>query len=404
VEGTVPTLKRVCFYSIATHLGGAERSVLELARGLRARRELGYEPWFLLPKPEGPLIDRLREEGISYDVLALPRSFFTMSRAAPLAAFHKGLSSIPCMGLYLRSLVKLVAVRKPDVIHTNAIKCHALAGLVGPATGVPVLWHLRDMFTAGGTLWALHVLRRVANVRVTANSRATADSFSYRDEAVQVIHNGLDPSIYVRKPNRIFSSALGVSDDTPIVGILGVIARWKGQDLFLNMAKRLIEQGTKARFVVIGAEIYDTRGQDRGLKQALQDEAHALGIAERVLFAGFRENVEAINGLDVLVHASIRPEPFGRVILEAMACGVPVVAAAAGGVLELVDDGENGLLFAPGNIGEMAHAVSRLLDSKPLMGAISQSARARFLARFTAEQHEQEIARIYDEIIDEACK
>lgn len=389
--------KMVCFYAVAAHLGGSERSLLEIVRGIAERPERGYFPWVILPK-EGALSEKLKEAGVEYTCLPMPEAIFEMSRNAPLESLQHGLFALPKMSLYLAKLSRLIRERKPVLIHTNAIKCHAIGAWVGPALGVPVLWHLRDILPKGPTLWSLQLMRKVPGIHVVANSAATADAFSARDRSIHVVYNGLKASDYLPNRNRAFNRELGVSDDVPIVGILGVLARWKGQMEFLQMAQRLIQDGSPARFVVVGAEIYDTVS-DRGFGSELKEEARKMGIADRVLFTGFRPDPAlAINGLDVLVHASKKPEPFGRVLIEAMACGVPVVASADGGVLEIADDGKNALLVQPGDPLAMAEAVSKLLSDAELRTRLVEKGRANFLSRFTSDKYVEGVLRLYDSI------
>lgn len=214
-----------------------------------------------------------------------------------------------------------------------------------------------------------------------------------------MIHNGLDPKVFFPKRNRIFNQELGVAQDVPIVGIVGVLARWKGQLDFLEMASHLIGRGCKASFAIVGGEIYDTSGE-RGYEEELKARARELGIEKRVLFTGFRSDAaQSINALDVLVHASVRPEPFGRVIIEAMACGVPLVATAAGGVLEIVDDGESGLLAPPGNPKALGFQVERLLSEPELAQSLASAGNERFLSSFASERCVRSVIEVYDETL-----
>ncbi|MCM2280119.1 MAG: glycosyltransferase family 4 protein [Oligoflexia bacterium] len=395
---------RICYLAVASHLGGTERSVLELALGLKAKPSLGYEPWFVLPK-EGPLSERLAREGIAFEILPMPAGLLKLSRSFPWRSGALALAAAPEGARYLRALVTLLRRERPALIHTNSIKCHALARLAAPLAGVPVLWHLRDILAPGWTLRALTALARLPHgrrgLRVVANSGATARSFlaGGAKVGVRIIHNGVDPANYAPRPNRLFHEELGLLPEVPLVGILGVLARWKGQFEFLRMAAGVLRAGIDARFVVIGDEIYDT-GSDRGIAQELREEADRLGIAEKVHFAGFRDDPgRAINGLDVLVHASTRPEPFGRVAIEAMACGVPLVASAAGGILEIVEDNRTGLLFPPGNIEALAGAVTRLLREPALRSRLVEAGRGEFLSRFTASRTLEGVTALYDEMI-----
>ncbi|MCM2322544.1 MAG: glycosyltransferase family 4 protein [Oligoflexia bacterium] len=395
----------ICYWAVASHLGGTERSVLELALGLRARPSYGYEPWFVLPK-EGPLSERLRAEGIRFYILPMPSEFLKMSRSRPLASTGRAVLALPGMRSYLRQVRALLREEKPSVIHSNALKCHALSSVVGPWTGIPVLWHLRDILPPGAASRALLALSRLprlrGGLRVVANSGATARSFLSGGQGsglgVRIVHNGIDPGRYEPRPNRAFNALLGAAPEVPVVGILGVLARWKGQLEFLRMAAGVRAAGLDARFAVIGGEIYDT-DSDRGFADELRAEAERLGLTGYVHFTGFRDDPEvAINGLDVLVHASNKPEPFGRVAIEAMACGVPLVASAAGGILEIVDDERTGLLFPPGDVEALTRAVARLLQDAGLRARFREAGRAEFLSRFTSSRYVDGLVAVYDEM------
>jgi glycosyltransferase involved in cell wall biosynthesis len=390
-------VRTVAFLSPAVHLGGAERSLLELVIALQARPDLGYSPWVVLPRAEGVLLDELKKSGIRHTVLEVPERVFKLSRSRPLEflSAEGGKSAVT----YLGKLSALLKAEAPSIIHSNGIKFHYLSGICGPTLGIPVVWHVRDIFARGPVIWSLRLLKKSANVFVIANSAATASAFMPRDTTISVIHNGLDPQRYTARRNKDFHELLGVSPDAPMVGIIGVLARWKGQREFLEMARLLIDRGSNARFVVIGGEIYDT-GRDAGYGEFLKSEALRLGIADRVLFTGFaKDPVRAIGGLDVLVHASIKPEPFGRVILEAMACEVPVVASSEGGVLELIEEGSSGLLYPPGNVTAMTEAVQRVLTDAALRERLKERALFRYQQNFTSVRHVEAVARLYDSII-----
>lgn len=387
----------IAHYAVASHLGGGERSLLELVR--RLARDGRYAPLVIVPAP-GPLTEALGRDGVAFEVLPFPESFLKLSRGKPgLESALLGLRSLPGMGIYLARLARLLREREVRLLHTNAIKCHAVGALVGPALGIPVLWHLRDILPAGRTRAALRFIQRASGARIVANSRATAEGFRPGDASIEVVHNGLDPLLYAPRRNRLFNSRLGASESTPIVGIVGVLARWKGQSVFLRMARILADRGLDARFVVVGGEIYDT-ASDSGFGQELRLEARALGIEDRVLFTGFlKDPIEVMNGLDVLVHASVRPEPFGRVVIEGMACGVPVVASRDGGILEILEEGKTGLCAEPGNETELADAVGRLLLDPALRERLARAGRGEFERRFTSQAYVDGVVRIYEGLL-----
>ncbi|MBI3556133.1 MAG: glycosyltransferase family 4 protein [Deltaproteobacteria bacterium] len=362
---TIPA-RVVCFYFVATHLGGAERSVLELLRGMMANPDCGYRPLALVPKFDGALLEELKKLGIPIEIIPMPKRFLSITRRKPLLSLLQGWYSLPVVPPYIYKVQAYFRREKPDLIYSVGIKCHLFAGIISPLTSTPVLWHLRDLLPPGPTLSTLRTVGRLPMVHFAANSQSTADSFrgttKGQDARIPVVHNGLSPNDYAPLPNRNYNRAFGVN-------------------------------------VVIGSEIYDTLGE-RGVLKTLEAEVERLGLANTVHFAGYVKNpAEAINGLDVLVHASIEPEPFGRVVAEAMACGVAVAAAGAGGILELVDNGKTGLLFQPGNVAEMTHAVLCLLDDSQLRQRLAAAGRARFLSRFTNETYFSGMMRVFDQIV-----
>jgi len=396
--------RTICHLSVASHLGGGERSLLDLARTMRDDPRGQFSPWVVLPGGVGgPLARELLRARVDTDVIEVPGSVLGISRAAPLAGVARALRSGPAFATYFARLLRALAARDPVLIHTNGLKSHFIGAAAGAALGLPVVWHLRDIYGPGPVRWALHATaaargaRGKRPVRLVANSRASAAPFAGLEVPPVVVHNGLDPSLYSPARNDSFRECLRLPPGAPVVGILGVLARWKGQLEFLQMAARLVREGADAGFVVAGGEIYDT-GSDRGFGEELEREAGRLGIRDRVIFTGFVERPQvALAGMDVLVHASIRPEPFGRTVVEGMACEVPVVASGAGGILEVVDDGVNGLLYPPGDVGAMAAAVRTLLRDPALRERLARAARLRFEARFTLEAHYRGMLSVFGE-------
>lgn len=389
--------KNICYFSIATHLGGAERSLLELLSCIKNEKKI--KMFILLPQGTGPLLQELSQVGLLFDVLPMPNVFLKTSRSAPLRSVCYVLISLPALVVYGIKLRAYFKKNKINIIHTTGIKCHFLSALTTIGLKLKIIWHLRDIFTAGLTKAALQTFYKLGASKITliANSKATANSF-LSDPSIFVVLNGIDTSQYFERPNRCFQTNDKADPPIPIVGILGVIARWKGQREFIEMAGLVLKRHKDVNFVIIGDQIYDTAG-DRGLLSELKVRVSELGIGNQVFFVGFKKNtVEALNGLTILVHASIRPEPFGRVLLEAQSCGIPVVASAAGGVLEIIEDGKNGLLFAPGSIEEMAACVCKLLENSALAKKIAQAGLQHVNKNFTLNRHAQQIISIYDKV------
>jgi glycosyltransferase involved in cell wall biosynthesis len=188
----------------------------------------------------------------------------------------------------------------------------------------------------------------------------------------------------------------GVGVGEPCFGIFGSLLEWKGQHVFLKAARLVMDEVPSARAFVIGEP--PERGQ--AYRDELRRLAHDLGIADRVVFTGFREDVpELMQLLRVIVHASVTPEPFGRVIAEAMAMGKPVVATDAGGPREIIQDGFDGYLVPPEQPEAMARVITRLLTDTAHAEQVGRRARRTVEARFSAEAHARLVEQVYADVL-----
>ena len=173
------------------------------------------------------------------------------------------------------------------------------------------------------------------------------------------------------------------------IGIVGRLARWKGQHVFLDAAARILKAGFDVKFVIVGAALFGEEDYEAGLRQQVE----SLGIEDKVEFRGFAQNVPSeLRNLDILVHASITGEPFGQVIVEGMAVGKPVIATRGGGVPEIITDGENGMLTTMGDAEGLARQVAFLLEHPQTAARLGRAAfdsvRQKFKASFGARKVE----------------
>jgi glycosyltransferase involved in cell wall biosynthesis len=181
------------------------------------------------------------------------------------------------------------------------------------------------------------------------------------------------------------------------VGLIASYARWKGHGVFLEAAALLANSrpALPVRFYVIGGPIYQTRGSQYEQRE-LRNLAGRLGVADRIGFIDFQANVAPIyRGLDVVVHASTAPEPFGLTIIEAMACGKPVVASLAGGVVDIIEPGRDALGVPPGDAPALASALHSLLGDSSLRFALGEQARRTVCERFDQRRIGPEVLEVY---------
>jgi glycosyltransferase involved in cell wall biosynthesis len=330
-------------------LGGAELSLLDVAVRLGDSAEV-------LLFDDGPFRDALADAGVRVEVLARPA----------LAGVRKQ-GGLPWRALAgLASLVRAVArrARDADVLYANTQRAMVVGVLAARLARRPLVWHVRDIVSdAHFGARQRYLIRRCARLgvtRVIANSQATAQAFlaltGFDAGAVQVVFNGIAAEPFVAlEPVR--QAALRVRFGLPerawLVGSFSRIARWKGQHVLLESARL----DPELHVVLVGAPLF---GEDA---YAAELDAYVArhGLGARVHFLGFQRDIAAcMKAVDVVAHTSITPEPFGRVIVEGMLAKRPVVAARAGGVVEIVEDGVDGLLCEPGDAVALTAALAAL--------------------------------------------
>ena len=181
------------------------------------------------------------------------------------------------------------------------------------------------------------------------------------------------------------------------VGLVAAFGRWKGQDLFLNAIAGMAAT-PPVRFYIVGGAIYHTAGS-QFTEEELRREASNLGVADRVGFTGFQRDTAGIyRALDVVVHASTQPEPFGRAIAEAMACARPVIVSRAGGAEELFREDFDAVGFEPGDAHDLGRLMRALADDPTRRARLSEQARRSAVERFSRDRLAREVAAAYGKL------
>ena len=405
VAAVVPPL-RVAFLNVSAEMGGSEVSLLELVRGLR-RQAPAWHLDVVLPR-EGPLAAAARACGAEVHLLPLPSRLARLGESAGRGAagvVDRGAALVLAAGSvggYSRRLSALLARLAPDIVHSNGFKLHVLAARVVPAS-TALVWHIHE-YVANRPI-SRTLLRRYAPrcAAVVANSQSVAaDVASVLGGAVHVtrIYNAVDPAEFSPGGPTIDLDRLsGLSPASPgtiRVGLVATYGRWKGHATFVTALSR-ISTSLPVRGYIIGAALYDTGGSQHG-RAELEQLIEASGLAGRIGLTGFVERpAAAMRALDVVVHASTQPEPFGLVIAEGMATGRPVIVSAGGGAGELVTAGVDALTHPPGDAAALARCIERLAGDAPLRARLSAAARQSALRRFDPEEFTRRFIAVYQE-------
>jgi glycosyltransferase involved in cell wall biosynthesis len=355
-EGPTPR-PRVAFLDHCALQSGAE---LALARLVPAMTD--FEIVVILGE-DGPLADMLRALGIEVRVKALAPNTRYFARGAVAPGAGAARAALSTAGYSLR-LAWLLRRLDADIVATNSLKSALYGGVAGRLAGIPVVWHVRDRISDDYLPSVAVALVRAATrwlpAGLIANSQATLQTLrlsphNARRLRAQSIGDPCPAEDFaVERPWR--------SDDEFTVGLIGRISPWKGQDVFLRAFAQAFPNEA-ARAMIIGGALFG----EEAYADTLADLAKELGIADRVDFLGHVGNVPPLLAeLDLVVHASTIPEPFGQVVVEAMAAGVPVLAADAGGPAEVVTHDVDGLLYRMGDVAELASGMVRVWQDPDL--------------------------------------
>jgi len=366
-------MSKILYFNPEAALGGAERCLEELAQGI-VDPPSELNPVALLLS-NGPLAARLNEKGIKTEVFPLPPFWATLGESGLRGAGRNPFTLVRHLielWRWTQDLTRVIEKIAPDIIHSNGIKTHLLTGLIGWRG--PLVWHIHDFLdTRRISRFLLRHFSRRVSVAVT-NSTATLERASdvLRCPLVRV-YNGVptpDPKsekIPARKGKAVR------------IGLVATYARWKGHDLYFDAIAWLADQHreTGIEFYVCGGPIYRSQGS-QWIQEDLEYETRRLNIDKLVRFRPFEPSLDKLyEGLDVVVNASINPEPFGRTVAEAMARKKAVILPEHGGVAELARDEKEAIHFAAGDAKELAEAMHRLANDEPLRHRLASAAKER---------------------------
>lgn len=371
------TGRPIAIIESTAEVGGAQLSLLPVAALLaRERAVTAY-----LPGP-GPLAAALEQLGVHVaSGFELPEILSGMSgnyggEASTRLALAAAAAHQRRLGAALRRL-------DPSVVYLNGFRAQVGATVSARATGSRVVWHIRD-FRRPGALGAAWSALALAVSSVIANSRATARQPGLRHVArrVNMVYNGIDLERFVPVP----------SPARPVVGMAAHLSPWKGHGRFLRVVARLRDEIPGLRARIAGGEIYATAGHD-GYGESLRRQIAQLGLEENCTIEHVSpdEMPRWLGSLTALVHCPERPEPFGRVLAEALATGVPVVASDEGGATEVV--GEAGLLAAPQDDAMLVALTRRLLLDSDLRVRLAVAGRQRAEALFDERDYAERVAQ-----------
>ena len=385
----------ILFLDQSGELGGAELCLADLAEASR-------EGSAVLLFQDGPFKKFLERRKIAVHLAVLPKSATQVSKAASFFAY---LGAIPALVILIYRALKVA--KDFDVLYANTAKALIVGAVLAFVLRKKFCFHLHDIVSSdhfSAINRRLIVLLANRAQAVVANSSATAEAFKAsggKEDFLRIIPNGFEISrFHLALEDRSPALPLGVpKGDFPLVGLFGRITRWKGQDVLIKALAEL----PGVHGLIVGEALF-TEG-DRAFGDEIRKLAADLGVEDRIHFIGFSSDIiPLLLAVDLVIHCSTSPEPFGRVIVEAMLAGRPVVAAKAGGALEILKDHETGLLVESGNPQALAKAISTLLGDPELAATLGESAKRDAQERFGLDKILQQWSECIKEVIGPKCQ
>lgn len=355
----------VALFNILTHIGEQINPLVILAE-------------------EGTLAERLREKGIDVRIIPMDESIRSRGRnavnlGAPAAAI-KLLS-------YGRKLAPLLKEEKVDCVHTNSLKSALYGAIAAKKAGIPLIWHIRDHI---GTPYlkpvvakVIRLLSRLLPNGVIANSHSTLNALELpRSKKTLVVYSAFAKAI---------GNGIGKRDQKDFnVLLVGRLAHWKGQHIVLEAAKSFKDK-PNVKFWLAGDALFGEETYKQELLQKIEKDN-----ITNVSLLGHVDDIQGLmNTADLLIHTSVTPEPFGQVIVEGMAAGLPVIASNEGGPVEIVVPGETGLLIEPGDPKLLAESIQWMLDHPEERKRMAASGMKRVKEHFVIENTVKDIVDYY---------
>ena len=396
---------KILFLDQSGKLGGAELSLLDIAKFYR-------DSCLVCLFADGSFRQALEQHQVTVRVVS--------ARSLKVSKDSNFWQSISNVGQLIPLVSEVASLSKDyDLIYTNTQKAMVVGAIVSFLTRKPLIYHLRDIlssehFSQVNRQLAVSLANRFA-ASIVANSQATKTAFveaGGKEQLVQVVYNGFDLEKYQYQNDRItqLKQELNLtSDPVPterpfgwphlgareraslaeryIIGHFSRLSPWKGQHILIEA----LTHCPHATAILVGDALF---GEYEYVEQ-LHQQVKQLGLSDRVHFLGFRSDIpQLISICDLVVHTSTAPEPFGRVIVEAMLCGKPIVATAAGGAIELIEHSHTGWLTPPKDVSKLAEIINQCRQQPEITDKIARSGKISATQRFDLIKVQQQIDRL----------
>ncbi len=355
---------------------GGQISLLELLQGLNRR---SFEPFLLCPG-EGGMAESARDMGIEVRLWDMMR------------AKTGNIKRIIAKALELRSIIKEI---DPDIVHTNGTRAQFYVAMACKGLNTRILWHVRE---AARDIPLYDWFLAVSSKGIICVSNAVKEkrfgNYPFISSRIRVIYNGVDMNKF--NPDEVaarkIKHEIGIDERSRLLGIIGLVIPPKGHRFLFEAFALVSRKYPDARLIVAGRTV------NKAYKSDLERLTREMGIAEKVVFLGFREDIKSIlSALDIFVLPS-ENEGFSRCVIEAMSCAKPIITTDIGGNNEAIVNAHSGLLVPYGDVGALAGAIERMLEDPESARRMGENAQKRVRELFSIESHVSSVEKLYEDI------
>lgn len=371
---------------------GADKVMFDLIRTLDKTK---FKPYVVLPT-NGILVDSLRNEGVNVTVMPYPimrRKYFN-----PKGIIQYGLGLIK----YGRKLSEFAQEKSIDVVHTNTSA--VLEGCrVSRICHIPQLWEIHEIIISPKVMYKITswLIAKYSTITIAVSKAVQQhlyDSGYFKIDSIRVIYNGVDANRFnpITETTHL-KQEWNIPENDLVIGMIGRVNRWKGQNDLLQAANILLAKYTNLYVAFVGSAFEGEEWREQELKEKISQSAYK----DRIIFSGYRKDIECVHNLfDIFVLPSTNPDPLPTVVLEAMSCGKPIVGYRHGGICEMVQDGYNGLLADVNNPKDLADKIDKLLSNNELRKAMGEHSRSRLLEKFSFESYVNNFSNVYERLVN----
>ena len=389
-----------CEGNIDGTIGGSYYSLLYLTRGLDKTK---YTPVVVFHR-DNALIPEYNKAGVRTLVVASfdPILFQSNGKIPLLNPIIKIVQKLANMFGYLfvygNKYKKLLQENSVDLLHLNNSIIRNNNWIVAASMArVPCITHERGInehYPAISKFLAKS-LKSIISISNSVTDRLTSNGIAA--EKIVTIHNGIDPDdVRLKVSDQDILQQLNIGSDFNVIGVIGNIKEWKGQEVAVRAMGKVVDVFPNTVCLLIG----DTSKEDTYYQERLKSLITELGLESNIIFTGHVSNVpDYLNVLDIMLHTSIDPEPFGRVLIEAMSLSKPLIASNDGAIPEIVEHGKTGLTFTPGDHQHLAESVISLLQDRGYAEQIGKAGFERLMDNFHINVNVQKTESLYDEIL-----